>query len=470
MPLGVLKVAAALESAGHPVEVLDLSGYTNFTEIAATHAAQSKARHFGFTATTPQFPAAVKLADTIRSARSDGCLILGGPHATLTVAAAKREDKKGCKGRAFRALGSIQKAFDRIVAGDGELAIIQALCDEAPQIIDADGRHSALFLNDKALDDTAWPARHLVDVGSYHYAIDGASSLSVIAQLGCPFACGFCAGRNSPMLRHIRMRSAENIVNEMMHLRREYGIKGVMFYDDELNVNKGMVDLMNRIAATEQDWKLRGFVKAELFTDEQAEAMFRAGFRWILVGFESGSPRILENIRKRATQGDNTRCVDIARRHGLKVKALMSLGHPGESASTAKETMQWLLDVRPDDFDATIITPYPGSPYYDDAVETAPGIWTYTCKNGDQLHQDEVDYAKDADYYKGDPNDGYVSHVWTPDLDRAELVSLRGMLESDVRSALKIAFNPSAVSQAYEHSMGMTALPSSILRSSQLAA
>jgi anaerobic magnesium-protoporphyrin IX monomethyl ester cyclase len=37
-----------------------------------------------------------------------------------------------------------------------------------------------------------------------------------------------------------------------------------------------------------------GVIKAELFTDEQAGAMYAAGFRWILVGFESGSSRILE--------------------------------------------------------------------------------------------------------------------------------------------------------------------------------
>ena len=85
-----------------------------------------------------------------------------------------------------------------------------------------------------------------------------------------------------------------------------------MFYDDELNVNKGLVDLMNRIAGLGMGLKLRGFIKAELFTDEQAEAMYRAGFRWILVGFESGSERILENIRKNATRADNTRCVEIA--------------------------------------------------------------------------------------------------------------------------------------------------------------
>ena len=35
-----------------------------------------------------------------------------------------------------------------------------------------------------------------MDVGSYHYTIDGHRALSLIAQLGCPFECGFCGGRS----------------------------------------------------------------------------------------------------------------------------------------------------------------------------------------------------------------------------------------------------------------------------------
>ena len=70
-----------------------------------------------------------------------------------------------------------------------------------------------------------------------------------------------------------------------------------------------------------------------------------------------------------------------------------------------------MTEVRPDDFDATVITTYPGTPYFDDAVETSPRVWTYTAKSGDRLHSLEVDYAKVAEYYKGVPGGVHVLHL-----------------------------------------------------------
>jgi len=471
MSLGVLRVAAALEQAkAGRVEVLDLSGVSNFLDAIAAHAAtQPAAPTYGITATSPQLPAAVKIAAAIRAAAPASRIILGGPHPTLANAAAKREAKRSRPGRGTRAMDALRRIFDVIVAGDGERAVIEALRAPRGSVLDADDRHSPYWLGDADLETTPFPARHLVDVASYRYRIDGAPALSLIAQLGCPFGCKFCAGRNSPMLRHIRTRSSASIVAEMVEMHRHYGCTGFMFYDDELNVNTSIVELMEEIVAAQKrlgsEWRLRGFVKAELFTPQQADAMRRAGFRWLLVGFESGSDRILDNIAKQATKEDNTRCFEIAREAGLKIKALMSLGHPGESAQTIAETTEWLLDVRADDFDATIITPYPGSPYYDDAVSDG-GAWTYTAKNGDRLHQDEVDYTAEADYYKGRPGDGYVAHVWTDHLKAHDLVRERDRLESHVRERLGIPFNPSAPAIAYEHSMGQSALPPSILRAS----
>ena len=158
--------------------------------------------------------------------------------------------------------------------------------------------------------------------------------------------------------------------------------------------------------------------------------------------------------------------MEIARRHNLKVKALMSLGHPGESEDTIRATRDWLVEVRPDDFDATVITTYPGTPYFDEAVETSSGIWTYTCsKTQDRLHSVEVDYREVAEYYKGAPGN-YTAFVYTDDLTSEQLVSCRDWLEADVRAALSLSFSPADPGLRYEHSMGQGALPPYILKTS----
>jgi anaerobic magnesium-protoporphyrin IX monomethyl ester cyclase len=463
MSLGILKVAAALEAAGEAVDVLDLSGVANYEDAVRDYAgSHPDVRTFGLTATSPQLPAACRIAKELRACGGLR-IILGGPHVTLVQAAARR-----LVPRALAARRALWKHFDVLVCGDGERAIFAAICCADGWVIDADYRGSHYWIGQDEQDDAPFPARHLVDVGSYKYQIDGVPALSLIAQLGCPFGCGFCAGRNSPMLRHIRTRSTASIIAEMASMFDQYGTTGFMFYDDELNVSKTFMQLLAGILALQLriglNFRLRGFIKAELFTDEQAAAMYSAGFRWILVGFESGAERILQNINKKATKADNTRCIEIAHRHGLKVKALMSLGHPGESATTVLETLDWLSGVKPDDFDITIITPYPGSPYYDEAVPEN-GAWVYTCKNGDKLFQDDVDYTAEADYYKGKPG-AYVSRVWTPGLVSTLLVAYRDDMERCLRRDLGIPYNTASAAVAYEHSMGQTALPTCILRSS----
>lgn len=285
--------------------------------------------------------------------------------------------------------------------------------------------------------------------------------------------CSFCSGRNSPSLRVIRNRSVESIIKEIELLYRTYGYTGYMFYDDELNVSKSMVQLMNSLCDLQSklgvEFRLRGFIKAELFDEIQAEAMYKAGFRWLLCGFESGDERILKNIEKMATRDDNSRVIEIAKKYNLKTKALMSMGHAGESPETIENTKKWLLEMQPDDFDMTVITTYPGSPYYDSAVQsdTDPGVYIYTQpKTGDRLYQKSLDYTKECDYYKGTPGD-YISYVWSDYINAKDLAAARDSLESDVRHKLNIPFNPSNAAMKYEHSMGQgNVLPDWILRNS----
>jgi anaerobic magnesium-protoporphyrin IX monomethyl ester cyclase len=454
--LGVLKIAACLEGS-HLTRVIDCSGVADYLALVTSQLEGVDV--VGITATTPQLPAAVKIASAIREAHPDARIILGGPHVTLVAAACKKERAPG---RARAAMATLERSFDILVAGDGELAIHEAIKPGAPKFIDGDDRKGSLFMRPEDYESSPWPARHLIDFESYHYEIEGHKSTSLVAQLGCPFACNFCGGRASNMLRRIRTRSTANVVAEIEHLHRTYGFTGFMFYDDELNVNPKLVELMNAIADLQTrlgvEFRLRGFVKSELFTDAQASAMYRAGFRWILCGFEAADERILENINKKATVEDNSRVVAIAHRNGLKVKALMSIGHAGETEETIRAVHDWLLEVRPDDFDCTVITTYPGCPYYDEAVETSPGVYTFTAKNGDRLHAVNVDYSTTADYYKGNPNGGYHSYVYTDSLSSERIVELRDWVESDVRKHLRAPIQAIGAA-AYEHSMGQRHLP-----------
>ena len=478
MSLGILTVAAMLEKMGYIVDMLDLSGIKNYLEALKTYMRNNPDIDvYGITATTPQVPLAKKINDVLKE--NGKRVIAGGPHFTLINSAAKKEKKNKVVGRATKALKKLKETFDTLVCGDGEYAIFEAL--EGKKFVDADDKKSPLFLTNDTFDKTPFPARHLVDLDSYNFNIDGKKGLTLISQLGCPFMCGFCSGRNSPTFRKIRTRSVENVMEEIESMHKTWGIEAYNFYDDELNVTKSLPDLLRLLIDYQRKnnvkFNLRGCLKSELFNEEQAELLRDAGFKRLLVGFESGSPRILDNINKRATLEDNTRCIELGRKYGLEMKALMSIGHPGESHTTIQETKHWLKEVRPAEFDVTIITVIPGSPYYDDAylvggesigAEKDLGdvnVYAFEApKTKDKLYSIEVDNLKEFEYYKGVPGE-YNAFVFTDYLSRRDLINYREELDLDVTKALGHTRNTSIEAQLYEHSMGM--LPSYILKSSE---
>lgn len=429
-PLGVLRVAGALEERGIPVTVCDLSGKTELIVPEATH--------YGITATTAQIPAAYKI---LKLLPKEAKVVLGGAHATMAATAAKRGSVRG-----EALLKKLLKDFGCVVSGDGERAVFDALAKGAG-LIDADDPSSGHYVREQDL--APLPSRHLIDLSSYSYTIEGKKATSIVTQLGCPFGCAFCGGRYSPFYRRVRLRSVDSIMKEISVLYGQ-GYRGFMFLDDELNVSPDMLNLMEALSIYEGELSLRGFVKASIFKPEHAKAMRKAGFSEVLFGFESGDDRILRNMQK-GSVSDNTRALKLARDSGLRVKALMSIGHPGESKESVFKTSEWLLSMQPDDFDVTIITPYPGTPYWDDAVFEV-GKWTYTAKGGDRLHQRDIDYERDDSFYKGVPGN-YVSQVHTDFLKEEDLVRLRDLMEQEVRDLLSIPYP----ARSLDHSMGQSA-------------
>ena len=467
--LGPLRVAGALIQSGVSVDVVDCSGYTNYSSIVEKYALESDTNIFAIGCTTPQLPNAEVIIRAIRQAKPRAKVILGGVHVTTACSSYKREKKLGIVSRGTKAFSYLFSLADVLVSGDGERAALVAIKTDSPPLVDADDPNSPLFLQADDIADYPFPRRDLIELNSYKYTIDGIKSTSIVGQLGCPMQCTFCGARLSSSFRKMRVRPITNLIEEIEHIYNNWNIRGLFHLDDELNINKSLLSYLKEFRNFQDrvgvEFRCRGFLKSELVTKEQAEALYASGFRNVLIGFESGDPRILNNIRKMATVDDNTRAMDLCHEAGLKVKALLSLGHAAESPESIRATRDWVMKVHPDDFDMTIIQPYLSTPIYDEAVEVngKPGIWVYTSKSGDKLYMEDISFSDSPLYYKGMPGD-YKAFVYTDYISSEELVSMRDEVEKELRAKLNIPFYPIIQSLNFEHSMGQ-GFPPDILRS-----
>jgi radical SAM superfamily enzyme YgiQ (UPF0313 family) len=377
-------VATEFIKQGKKVDLLDMSDQTNLT-IPFTY------DYYGIICITPNMPIIKKICDMIRK-NTQAKILLGGPHVTVTYSANSKRSQKD------------REAIESI----------------------SDFQHEGAITEDLTIPD-----RNLIDLNDYHYEIDGKKATSIIAQNGCPYNCGFCSGRNTHYYRSAKRKSIELLMSEVDNLY-EMGYRGLNYYDDEINLNKKEFHaLLNEFIKRKKrgmKWALRGFSRADLLTQEEANLMYEAGFRWLLVGFESGSDRMLVSMNKKVTVAQNTKAIEIAHKAGMKVKALMSIGHPGENSTTINETISWMKNVKIDDFDITVVSIYPGTPYYERA-EKKDDIWTYTSPTGDKLYSNDIDFMTEESNYKGRPGE-YNCHVWTDYLSKKELLSYRDSIEA----------------------------------------
>ena len=436
--LGILSIATLLKKTRkHSVNVLDLSGIENYVDAFSYILKHHTFDIIGFTSSTPQYPHVNQLLKLIPEGVKK---IIGGPHITSCFS------PKHTNSRIEKNISDITTKFDTAFVGDSEISILKYIDEELfnERVLNAD-TDPKLFLTNNTINDYPWADRTLIDIDSYHFYVDGSLCTSIISQLGCPFNCSFCCGRASNSLRKIRIKSVDNVVREIEHLYKTFGFQAFMFYDDELNVSKNANVLLKELIDFQRKFdvkfKFRGFVKSELFTDEQAYLMKQCGFNWLLSGFEAASDRILVNINKKSTKKDNENVVKLCKKNDIKIKALMSCGHPGETKESVLDIKSWVINNKVDDLDVTIITPYPGSPYYDLSTHVEGNTWKYTVPStGDNLYSENIKYSDISNFYKG-IRGSYKSYVHTDYITAEDLVKYRDIVDYDSKAALNISYN-----------------------------
>jgi len=390
--LGIMYLASWLRKHGCGVAVADLTGGGDWRAVMSGLCSDVRPDIIGVTASSPDFPQALSLLAHCREACPSAQVWIGGPHATM-----QPED---CS------------AFDKVICGDGWSGTLAALKPGSPRVI-----REAIVTD---FSSVPFPARHLVDLDSYVYTLEGRRATSIMSHLGCPYQCAFCSGRTFPFFTRVRWRTPESVVAEMELVRDTYGYSAFVFFDDEFNLDKRRL-LALCAAIKGRDFVWRAPVRTDLTDTESAAAMRASGCVEVTVGIESGSAAVLERIGKGTTPELNSRARRIYAEAGIRFKAFIIAGLPGASVRDEEMTKRWLIENRPDGFDISINTPFPGAKEY---CEPESYGLSYDC-----------DYSNNVIAYKTAPHKFRV-YARNEHMGFSEILKLRDAMDAEVRAAL----------------------------------
>ncbi len=246
------------------------------------------------------------------------------------------------------------------------------------------------------LDRLPFPAYDLLPV--YRYPITQERWMFVRSGKGCPYGCIYCV---MPMLgqRKVRYHSPEYMVRQYEWLINDLGIRLWMVWDELATFDKGrMLKISDLMVKKGLDKKCKWFCtsRVDLFDDELAEAMQRAGCRMISFGFESADDSVLKKVVKGATVAQAEKAIKAAKDNSLDIIGHFIIGLPGSTPESDKKTVDFAIAHKINFAQFYVATPFPGSRFYQMAKEKS---WI-TTDNWKEVEQGTVtvsypDYTKE---------------------------------------------------------------------------
>jgi radical SAM superfamily enzyme YgiQ (UPF0313 family) len=356
-PLGLGLIAAALRPLGCEVAVFDQNA-----EGADDQRLLARLRDFapqvvGFSLITPSYPAAQRQIRRVQREFPQVPIVAGGIHASLFP-----EDL-------------LADGATAVVVGEGcapMVELIRRLSDGRPwrdvpgvTCRDADGRAipAAPRVSSLLPDDVGMVDRDVFNLPLYTHH-------SMLASLGCPYRCAFCANYSGRLLHQgIAIRSDDRLVAEMRQLADRYGAKQVFFVDDVFLLWRANVLRFCRRLQRERlpiEWVAQ--MRADAIDPEVAEAMAAANCRRVYFGVESGSEAVLKRVRKGIDRETIRLGVRSAKEAGLRVKTGWVFGLPCTLAEQY-ESVSFMRELRPHEISIHQLIPFPGTQYYDRPAE-----------------------------------------------------------------------------------------------------
>lgn len=258
--------------------------------------------------------------------------------------------------------------FDSVVVGEGENAVLEILdLIEKKAPLPPIYRARNFVTN---LDDLAFPALAYAPTYDASAFAKNGHMAGILGSRGCPGRCKYCWPNQTIMYgtNKIRLRSPENIVAEMMHLKDNYAIQLIAFYDDTFTWNREWLRQFHAYVRRQRIPipALAISARANYFDAEIAGLLKDLGCIGVWFGFESGSPRMLQLLNKQCTVEQNIAAAQVCKAAGFDLNANILVGVPGETEADYILTYKFLEQIEPFNVRFNVLSPFPGSAFYEE--------------------------------------------------------------------------------------------------------
>jgi anaerobic magnesium-protoporphyrin IX monomethyl ester cyclase len=343
---GIAMIGAVLLKAGHQVILSDLRKHRSWTDLAEL-VRSYQPDWVGISASYLDTKAA-KVSAKIAKRNAPSCkVVVGGLSPTLDTH-----------------LWTDDPDIDHVITNEGEVSILKLLNGEITDRV--------IKGEQPDLSTLPFAARDLFD---YPYELASSFSgtqptpmVTMISARGCCFKCNYCQPAERMVFGDtVRQRPVEHVISELKELRSKYNFKSITWWDDTFTINKEWLTEFCR------QYKAEGFTanmvvcnRADIICrDEETVAMLAdVGVTSFVIGFETGTNRMLNFLKKGTTVEMNIKAAEICRKYGIEVFGTFMLGLPTETKEEALATYNMVKAIKPDYKIVFYFTPIPGTEIY----------------------------------------------------------------------------------------------------------
>ncbi len=305
---------------------------------------------------------ALHIAQRVKTEKN--ILLAGGPHITLDGVNFLKENG----------------VFDFGIAGEGEEAL--------PQLLNAVAARSpvaginGLIYRDNGHVVRAGSGSRIVELDGIPYpdysvfdsVVDGKIyNYPLVTSRGCPYQCIYCCVK-VVMGRKWVPRSVENVMGELAHAKKTYGITCFNIQDDNFSMDMDRAkDFCDCLISTglAMKWSCPNGIRADKVDDVLMGRMRAAGCFGVAMGIESGVEEEFRAIKKGETLGDIINAVGLAQKNRIMVFGNFIIGLPHSSLDSIRQSIRFARSLKLESCIFNLFIPFPGTE-----------IWEWVQNNG----------------------------------------------------------------------------------------